>query len=104
MSLDLTQVVSQVADMAGKLCAGREEHERRLSRALGVVDACSNNLSELKLKVEKSRDKTSWLVPGITDEGLAGKKSAPPSPYRSACWPPTDHISMPTVTGSQSAS
>ncbi|MFC2048212.1 DNA double-strand break repair nuclease NurA [Chloroflexota bacterium] len=77
MSLDLTKVVTQVAEMVTRLKAGSTERQERLNRALDVLGDKSTDIDSLKKKIISS--KTTWLVAGLVD-GLDQHYKAPPLP------------------------
>lgn len=76
MSLDLTKLVSQVAEMVSYLRATGRDRQRRLERAREVLGS-QRDIEGLRGKIEASR--TTWLVAGLV-EGLAGRCEPPPLP------------------------
>jgi hypothetical protein len=76
MSLDLTELASQVTAMVAAIGDGRADREKRLATALATLTG-PIDLGALKKKVEAAR--TSWLVAGLVD-GLAGHFPPPPTP------------------------
>ena len=77
MSLDLSEVVSQVGSMVAELKSSREERQKRLQQALDTLHNQADNIDLLKGKIASS--KTTWLVAGLVD-GLAQHHVALPLP------------------------
>ncbi|MBI4301796.1 MAG: DNA double-strand break repair nuclease NurA [Chloroflexi bacterium] len=77
MSLDLTQLASQIQDMADRLKASERDKQEHLSHALNLLQASNASLPSLKDKVQRS--KTTWLIAGL-GEGLNLAYSPPPVP------------------------
>ncbi len=77
MSLDLTEVATQVSAMVASIRDGRAEREKRLRTALATLTDPPINLAVLKKKIEVAR--TTWLVAGLID-GLSGHFPPPTVP------------------------
>jgi hypothetical protein len=75
MSLDLEQVASQIADMAGSLQARKADREIKLNFALNVMRSLPEDVEKLKQKIEAS--KTTWLVAGVTESINVSKGPVP---------------------------
>ncbi len=65
MSLDLSKVAMQVADMVARLKAGGDQRQRRLDYARDVLREKATDLDALRKKIVASR--TTWLVAGLVD-------------------------------------
>ncbi len=75
MSLDLTEVASQVEGMVSRIKAGAMERQEHLRHALDTM--AKTDLDSLRRKIAAS--KTTWLVAGLVD-GLSRRCKAPPLP------------------------
>ena len=88
MALDLEQVVSQISGMVDRLRSGEQEKRLKLERAIETLRLHAGKVDELSAKQERSKSKTTWLVAGLTNEGLAAGLGLPPIP--------TDYTSLAT--------
>lgn len=77
MSLDLTGVAPQVSDMVARLKADRDEHQRRLGKALSLLHEQDGRLDKLKSKLAAAR--TTWLMAGLPG-GLVRRYPLPGMP------------------------
>jgi len=77
VSLDLTRVAAQVAEMVTRLKTGLAERQARLDYALDTLHCQADDLERLKRKIIASR--TTWLVAGLV-EGLNQHYPALPLP------------------------
>jgi len=75
MSLDLSQALAQISDMAERLTEGRKEHAERLAHAIQTLGKADPE--HLARKAASSR--TTWLVAAPT-EGLERSYPPPPCP------------------------
>jgi hypothetical protein len=60
VSLDLSRVVKQIADMVARLNASRKEHLEKVTHAVSIMHGQAGKLDALKKKIALS--KTTWLV------------------------------------------
>ena len=77
VSLDLSKVAPQVGRMVARLKDDREEREKRLQSALGIIGDEALDLEKLKKKIAESR--TTWLVAELVEK-LASRYQSPPAP------------------------
>ncbi|MCH8864123.1 MAG: DNA double-strand break repair nuclease NurA [Chloroflexi bacterium] len=77
MSLDLSKVAPQVSQMVARLKDDREEREKRLQSALGIIGDEALDLEKLTKKIAESR--TTWLVAELVEK-LASRYEAPLTP------------------------
>ena len=68
--------------------AGEQEKALKLERVIETLRSHAGKVDELSAKQERSKSKTTWLVAGLTDEGLAAGLGLPPIP--------TDYMSLAT--------
>ena len=78
MALDLEQVVLQISGMVDRLRSGEQEKRLKLERAIDALRLHAGKADELSAKQERSKSKTTWLVAGLTNEGLAAGLGLPP--------------------------
>lgn len=78
MSLDLTKIVHQLAEMVSSLKASDRQRQERLLEVLDTINK-EADLDSLKLRIEKS--KTSFLIAGPV-EGLSNNYGPLPIPER----------------------
>jgi len=66
MTLDITQVYSQIEVMAGDLKSQQAEYSRKLNLALKTLKSAGPDQEKLKQKMEKA--KTTWLIAGMKED------------------------------------
>ena len=67
MTLDITQVASQVGDMLEKLKTDNQELLHHLKTARDKLADPNLEVEKLKRKIAASKGKTTWLVPGLVE-------------------------------------
>jgi len=77
MTLDITQVYSQIEAMAGELKSHQAEFARKLDTAVATLKTASANQSTLEKKLEKAR--ATWLVAGLKED-MGLRRAAPACP------------------------
>jgi hypothetical protein len=92
MSLDLTKVAAQVGNMVARLKASGEQRQRRLQKALNVLNDKSLDIEGLKKKIDSSQ--TTWLVAGLVDGLSPSYKPSPLPPEFSVLATDGSHIDV----------
>ena len=75
MTLDITQVYSQIEAMAGYVKSHQPDYARKLSDAIAVLRSVPSDHSDLSRKIENAR--TTWLVAGLKEPVTTHKKAQP---------------------------
>ncbi len=80
MTLDITQVYSQIEAMAGDIKSRRADYVRRLDVALNTLKTAGSAQDKLKKKIDRAR--TTWLVAGLREPiGLKQPAAKCPDDY-----------------------
>jgi len=79
MSLDLTKIIGQVSNMVTRLKSRSRERNERLHNAVTTLHSQNQHLDDLKKKIERSENKTTWLVAKPVDT-LTRRHQAPVVP------------------------
>ncbi|MGA2367841.1 MAG: DNA double-strand break repair nuclease NurA [Dehalococcoidia bacterium] len=75
MTLDITQVYSQIEAMAGDLKSHQSEYAQKLDLALTTLKSIPTNQDKLKKKIEGAR--ATWLVAGLKEDIRLHRAAAP---------------------------
>ncbi|MBI2857884.1 MAG: DNA double-strand break repair nuclease NurA [Chloroflexi bacterium] len=66
----MEKIAFQISGMAGRIKGGGDIRRRKLDVAVRTLKACEASWQALADKLERTKGRTSWLVPGLTAEGM----------------------------------
>jgi hypothetical protein len=75
MTLDITQVYSQIEAMAGYVKSHQPDYAHKLKQAITTLKSIAEDQEKLRNKIESAR--TTWLVAGLKENVTTSKKATP---------------------------